>query len=377
MGISAKDGFMAEKHGHSTHGGHKTNAGHGDVHGKNKGGHEGQGSGYAGKSVHSSSVGNKKQSIFAALLVGIILLAVAFFFNFEQLTSNLLMLIALLVILFVLWKSEFILFLTDYERAVIFRFGQVNRVGGPGWALMIPVVEDYKNVDLRTQFIDPSVQEVVTKDNIELKIDTVAWVKINKDNQSVINSIIEIEDWKSSIAVYVQSLIRNSIGSMTMNEVISNTDEINGKIREELQHVSKNWGITVENVEIKDVQIPDQVIEAMHAQKAAEQEKMERMEKAYAHKAEIDAVREAAGQLSDKALSYYYIRALEKMSEGKATKIVFPMEISKLAAALSGKLDRVSQAKPEEISPELIQQYAPLLAKFLKDEKKKREKDEE
>src|SRR3989338_5366142 len=103
----------------------------------------------------------------------------------------------------------------------------------------------------------------------------------------------------------------------------------------------------------------------MHEEKAAVQKKLARMEDAEAHKAEIDAVKEAAEHLSDKAISYYYIKALEKMSEGKATKIVFPLEIFKLAEAISGKLGpQVKSASSEE----LVAQYAPVLAAALKKE---------
>src|SRR3989338_8173396 len=105
----------------------------------------------------------------------------------------------------------------------------------------------------------------------------------------------------------------------------------------------------------------------MHEEKAAVQKKLARMEEAEAHKAEIDAVKEAAEHLSDKAISYYYIKALEKISEGKSTKIIFPMEISKLASQISGKLgtgEAVTQASEEQ----LIAKYAPLLALALKKE---------
>ena len=112
---------------------------------------------------------------------------------------------------------------------------------------------------------------------------------------------------------------------------------MNTYIKKELEGLSKKWGVVVEGVTITEIVPPKSVQEARHQQEVAEQLKFARMEDAQAHKAQIIAVREAAENLSDKALAYYYVKALEKLGEGQSSKIIFPMELTELAKAVTGR----------------------------------------
>ena len=254
----------------------------------------------------------------------------------DLLAANVFWIIALVIFLLAIWKHDFFLLqLIDYQRAVIYRFGKVHRVGGPGWVFLWPGVEDYDLVDLRVKTIDVPKQEVVTKDGIEVTIDAIVYLRIKKDNQSVVNSVIEVEDYANAAQLFVVSSLRDVIGSMPLSEVISNIEVINTKIKENLEKISKDWGLIVDSVEISDVQIPQSILDAMHEEKAAVQQKLARMEKALAHKAEIEAVKEAAAGLDEKALAYYYIKAIDNMSNGKGSKIFFPAEFSRLAESFS------------------------------------------
>lgn len=318
-----------------------------------------------------SPADTKKQGIFV-IVVGLILLLIVGAYSFMQSQpENLPWLVLVVVVLLAFSQSNIIIFLHDYERAVIFRFGKINRVGGPGWALTVPFIEDYRLVDLRTQTIDLAKQDVITKDNIVLTIDAVIYLRINKDPTSVINSVVEIEDYKQASILYVTSLLRDVTGTLKMAEVIANREEVSTRLKLGLEKAAKGWGVTVEGIELQEVVPPASIVTAMHEERAAEHFKKARIEQASAHKAEIDAVQEAAEKLSDNALGYYYIRALEKMSEGKATKIVFPMEISKLAESLGSRFGVSAKAADHT---ELIKQFAPLIAAALKAEVKKRKK---
>lgn len=268
------------------------------------------------------------------ILVAVFLVTSAIQYS-DLLLANLIWLAILAVVAFIIWKYDFILQLKDYERAVIYRFGKVNRVGGPGWAVIIPVIEDYDHVDLRVKTIDVPKQEVVTKNGVELTIDAVVYLKVRKDNQSVVNSIIEVENFSQASQLLVTATLRDVIGSMDLADVISSIEIINAKLKESLEKTSKNWGIVVDSVEINDIQIPETIINAMHEEKAAVQQKLARMERALAHKAEIEAVKDAASGLDDKALAYYYIKAIENMSKTKGSKVFFPAEFTKLAGAIS------------------------------------------
>ncbi len=264
--------------------------------------------------------------------------------------------------------SGAVLFLDEYERAVIFRFGRLNRVSGPGWTLIIPWLEKATRVDLRTLTIDIPRQDVITKDNVMITIDAIIYLRVNKDPRDVISAIINVEDYKEASKLFVKAQVRDVIGQMELSETISNINELNEKLKKELQQVSKDWGIKIDSVEIKEIKIPDEVIDAMHKQKAAIQKKLAIIEEAQAEHEKIKAINLAATELSDKSVAYYYIKALEEMSRGESTKIIFPMEFTKLASIITGKIDgtQTEQNKADNF----LKQYGPLLEKYLEKQKK-------
>jgi len=308
-----------------------------------------------------------KKVVFLVLVL-IVIGTITLFLTFQDvIIQNAFWILLLIAFLLIIWRYDFILLMKAYERAVIFRFGKVHRVGGPGWALYLPPAESAQVVDLRVQTIDIPKQEIVTKDNIELRIDAVIYMKVRSDATSVVNSVIQVEDYRNASRLFTIARIRAIAGDMTLREVISNIHALNEQIKIGLEKLATNWGIEVTDVEIKDIDIPRTVLDAMHNQKAAEQEKLARMERAKGMQAEIVAVREAAAELTDKALSYYYIRALEKLGEGKSTKFIFPMEIVRLSQTIAKGLGS-TEHDPEK----LVQEYAPIVASYLKDEKKRR-----
>ncbi|RLE42770.1 hypothetical protein DRJ19_03530 [Candidatus Woesearchaeota archaeon] len=317
----------------------------------------------------------------AAVLVAS--LGIILFKYSAALLSILPILILIAILLFIAAKFEPLVKLKEYQRAVVFRFGKFNRVSGPGWFFIIPFIESYNIVDLRVQTVDIPPQEVITKGNIEVKVDAVIYMRVGSAEEDVVKSVVKVEDYKKAAQLYVGSTLRDIAGDLTLAELIANIDKINEKLKQKLQLVSQDWGVKVDAVEIKDIQIPKEVLDAMHAEKAAEQRKLARMEEAKAHMAEIQAVKEAAKGLDEKALLYYYIRALEKMSTGKATTIIFPLEVTKLASILSSAVGKAtSQPKIEElilkekdsIANLLGKKFAESLAEVAKEEKKTKKK---
>ncbi|MDO8624745.1 MAG: SPFH domain-containing protein, partial [Candidatus Diapherotrites archaeon] len=166
---------------------------------------------------------------------------------------------------------------------------------------------------------------------------------------------------------FVEATIRDVAGSLTLTELITNIGELNRRVQHELEKIAESWGVTVESVQISDIQIPTELEEALTKEKAAEQQKLARGQLADAHRLEIDAVRQAAENLSDKALAYYYIRALEKLSEGSANKIFFPIELSNLAKEVSGSLSRGKNGA--DALEELFEKYAPAIKKIAESKK--------
>ncbi len=313
-----------------------------------------------------------KTVVFIALVVLVAALFFTVLINASIFVQNFLSILVIAVFLFIIWRFDFIVFLKDYERAVIFRFGKVKRVGGPGWAFLVPLIESYSLVDLRTQTIDIPTQDVITADGIEIRVDAVLYLSVDRAPQSVVNSVIEIRDYRKASILFVVSSMRDIVGGINMFDVIGKIEEINEKLKKGLEKISKDWGIHVEAVELKDVDIPETVLSAMHGQKAAVQEKLARFEGADAHKREILAVKEAARELDERALSYYYVRALEKMADGKATKIIFPVEVSRLAEAIGGKLHSGLEKKGFDLSK--VQGYDEAIKAFLKAQAKKKKK---
>ncbi|NMA44259.1 MAG: hypothetical protein GX950_00390 [Candidatus Diapherotrites archaeon] len=281
---------------------------------------------------------------FILIILAVFLISTAIQYS-DVLLANLFWLALLGVIAYIVWKYDMILQLLDYQRAVVYRFGKVNRVGGPGWTFIWPIIEEADIVDLRTKTIDVPKQDVVTKDGIEISIDAVVYLKVKKDNQSVVNSVIEVEDYVGASQLLVVSTLRDVIGSIKLGELISSIELVNAQLKEALERTSKNWGVTVDSIEIKDIQIPETVLSAMHEEKAAVQHKLARMERALAHKAEIEAVKEAAKGLDEKALAYYYIRAIENMSKTKGSKVFFPAEFANLAKSISASTDLSDKEK--------------------------------
>ncbi len=313
---------------------------------------------------------NKDQKIknnFFAITLFIILLILAIFFVTDQNTQKIaLFILAGILLVYLSFKYEIILQLKEYERAVIFRFGKLNRVGGPGWAVIIPVVEKAMRTTLRTQVYDIPPQRVITKDNIKLTIDAVIYLSVAKDKESVINSVIKVEDYKRASTTLVSAKLRDILGEFNLTDVITNIEKINKIMTEALAENAKNWGIKVHSVEISDVQIPEEIIQAMHEQKAAVQKKLAVYELAESEKAKILAVKEAAENLPEKAITYYYIKALEKMAEGASTKFIFPMELTSLLSKITSEIK--SKKDIEKIGnkdQKELEKYLPLLQKYI------------
>ena len=278
-----------------------------------------------------------KFGIIATVFALLLLVGAWIFVNFDTALANLPWLALLAVFILAVTKYTVLLTLLDYERAVIFRFGKVSRVGR-GWTFVIPFIESFVVVDLRTRTLLTPKYEVITKSGVELRVKEAIFLNVGKDDQSVINSIVNIRDFEQAVVTNVIGATRDVIGDMEIHEVVSKIEGINVSLKSEVEEISKDWGIKILKVEIEDVDIPREILDATNALKAAEQEKLARIQKAEAHKEEITAVNVAAKDLSDKAMAYYYVKALEELSKGQSTKFILPLELSKIASVISEKV---------------------------------------
>ena len=299
----------------------------------------------AGKRPHGREVGSFLLILVLAVLAIFVVYALGYI-------SEFILLIGLLVILLFVYTNTppLLIELEQYERAVILRYGKFLKVAGPGWVLLTPFIDDARIVDQRVVVVDIEPQEVLSKDNIKLEIDGIIYMKISDPEAAIIN----IREPMEAATTYVRAHLRDIIGKMELEAVISDIHVINELLQAGLAKVSKDWGVEVEKVEIQSIELPQVVMDSMHDRKAAEQKKYATEELAKAHAIQIDAVRKAAGQLTDPALQYLYLQALEKVAEGKSSKIIFPLELTHLADRLSGSMTVKQKNKLED---DLLENY--------------------
>lgn len=176
-------------------------------------------------------------------------------------------------------------------------------------------------------------------------MDAIVYVKVTDPAKAVLN----VANYEKAVTEYLISHIRDVVGKMEMSHVISNINEINKFLLAGAMKACSEWGLEVTHVEIQDIKLPPAVVEAMHKKKAAEQEKLATIEKAAGTRMEIEAIHQATSRLSPTTLQYYYMQSLNKIAEGKSTKFIFPLELSKLASAISSKMGVPYSEAQEEV----------------------------
>lgn len=290
----------------------------------------------------------KKQTIVFVVLIVLfaILFATTFFIN----TNLLVTLIILAAIAFAIQQSQAIVQFAEYQRGVVLRMGKFHRVAGPGWVFIIPQLEEYFLVDMRTRTIDVPPQPVITKDSVELIVDTVIYLRVIDPKKA----ILAVTDFKSSIIKFIAAQLRSVIGNLKMTDVIEGISDINNNLKTALEDIAKDWGIEIVKVEIQTVELPKEILDAMHHKRAAEQNKYAAEQQAMAKQITIDAINTAASKLTDPALAYIYMETLKNIADGKSNKIIFPLEFSKLAERLAGGAD---SDKYQEILGQLLKAY--------------------
>ncbi|MBI4044769.1 MAG: SPFH domain-containing protein [Candidatus Diapherotrites archaeon] len=325
------------------------------------GGHE-TGGGHEAEPINPAQVEEKRirDSVFLAVLLGLAVLAGVFFVGAGFIFDNLMLIVAVLLFAYLGFKYDYLIKLKEYERAVIFTFGRTSGVSGPGWVFVFPPFQSFEKVDLRQKVLDVPPQTVVPKDSVSLQVDALIYLNIKRDKESILKSVLDVQDVEDAAKKYVVASLRDVVGNISLTDLISNIEDMNRLLKTQLEKIATAWGVNVEAVKLQSVDIPKVVLDAMLEEKPATQKKLARFEEAEAHQREIEAVRNAAENLSDKALTYYYIRALEKIGQSSSTKFVFPMELTRLAESITNK--KMSGAEIES----LFKRFAPKIRALAK-----------
>lgn len=177
----------------------------------------------------------------------------------------------IIIVLFILSKA--IKIVNEYERVVIFRLGRLSGIKGPGLFLIIPIIDTVVKVDLRVVTIDVPKQNVITKDNVTVDVDAVVYYKVVEPSSAV----NEVENYRYATSTLSQTTLRDVIGQIELDELLSNREEINKDIQEMLDVSTDPWGIKVTGVTLRDVKIDDTMLRAIAKQAEAEREKRARI----------------------------------------------------------------------------------------------------
>ncbi len=235
------------------------------------------------------------------------------------------LLFLILPILFILIIS--VKQINEYERGIRFQFGKFVSIMEPGWSLVWPIVQSYQKVDIRIKAVDVPDQEAITKDNVSARINAVIYYRISNAKKAV----LEVENFYYAVSQLAQTTMRNVVGETSLDELLSQRNEIAGRIRKIIDEATEVWGIEVSSVELKDILLPDEMKRVIARQAEAERERRAIIIRAEGEKAAADNIAKAADVLA-KTTGGLHIRTLQTLNElsgDKSNTVVFvtPLEI--------------------------------------------------
>lgn len=219
--------------------------------------------------------------------------------------------------------------INQYERGVKFTLGRFSSVMEPGWRLVWPVIQTFQKIDIRTKAVDVPDQNAITRDNVSVRVNAVIYYKVSDAPKSV----IEVEDFRYAISQYAQTTMRNIVGEVTLDELLSGRDKIADRIREIVDKETDAWGLKVQNVELKDVSLPEQLERTIGKQAEAEREKRSVIITSEGELAASQNMAKAAEILAQApgALHLRTLQSINDMSSDQSNTVVYmvPMEFLK------------------------------------------------
>ncbi len=219
--------------------------------------------------------------------------------------------------------------INEYERGVVYTMGRFTGIIGPGWKLIIPIFQSFRKVDVRTKAVDVPKQETITRDNVSCKMNAVIYYKVD-DAGKAIN---EVEDVFWAVSQLAQTTMRRVAGEATLDELLSNREKIAVQILKAIDATTETWGINVESVELKDIELPESMVRTMAKQAEAEREKRATIINSEGEVQAAENLRQAALILatSPGALHLRTLNSINDISSDASNTIVFavPMELLK------------------------------------------------
>jgi regulator of protease activity HflC (stomatin/prohibitin superfamily) len=228
----------------------------------------------------------------------------------------------------------------EYERGVIFRLGRMSSIKGPGLYWTIPLVDQKVKLDIRTKTVDIISQETITADSVTVKVNAVLYYRVLDPNKA----INQIENYEMAVYQGAMTTLRNVVGQNILDDILRNRDKINHQIQEIVDEMTEPWGIVIERVEMKDVEIPQSMQRAMAQEAEAIREKRARLIKASAEKEASLMLSEASAKISENPIALE-LRRLQTLTEigaenNTTTVMLVPNELITLTQNLSRKLEQ-------------------------------------
>ncbi len=246
--------------------------------------------------------------------------------------------VILVIILVILFAS--IRQINEYERGILFLCGKFKKILNPGWHIILPIFFSYKKVDIRTKTVDVPEQEAITKDNVSIKINAVLYYKIFDASKSV----LAVQNFNYAVSQLAQTTMRNIVGSVSLDELLSEREKLSVEICKIVDKETDPWGIKVENVELKDVALPEEMKRVIAKVAEAEREKQAVITKAAGEVEASNNLADAAKILSSApgALHLRTLSTLNDLSSDQSNTIIFAVPIEGLEA-LKGFADKSKQ----------------------------------
>lgn len=237
--------------------------------------------------------------------------------------------LAILVVVLLIVLGSCIIVVTEYERAVLFRFGRVKQnASGPGVVFRVPMVDRVQKVNLRVEVVDIPPQAVISKDNVTLQVDAVVYFQV----VDPVRAVIGVDSFRFASQRVAMTSLRSIIGRFELDDLLAHRDEVNNELRAQISTSTEAWGVEVRQVEVRDITLPAELLRAMARQAEAERE---RRAKVIAATGELEASKElseAATQLTESpgALQLRTLQTLAEVATERNSTLIFPIPIELL-----------------------------------------------
>jgi regulator of protease activity HflC (stomatin/prohibitin superfamily) len=242
------------------------------------------------------------------------------------------------VVVVVMFLMSAIKVLNEYERGVIFRLGRLIGAKGPGLIILIPIIDKMQRISLRLVALDVPPQDVITRDNVSVKVNAVVYFRVMDPNKAV----VEVENYLYATSQLSQTTLRSVCGQAALDELLAERDKINAHLQEILDKHSGPWGIKVTNVEVKQIDLPEEMKRAMAKQAEAERERRAKVIHAEGEFQAATKLVEAADVMATNPISLQlrYLQTLREVASENNSTTLFPIPIDLIKPFLSKMIDK-------------------------------------